>query len=74
MAGGQRMDYHGSWAGEKGKNSVFPDGPHKVKPYGSEEGAGEVMTYEDTNERIQYSQGMADRQTKKHPLKPGTRY
>lgn len=74
MSGGQKIDDHSFWAGAKGKDSVFPDGPHKTKDYSSAEGAGEVMTYEDTTERIKYSQEMAKSQTKKHPLKPGTRY
>jgi hypothetical protein len=72
--GGQKIDYHGSPFGEKGKNSVFPDGPHKVKTYSSAEGAGELNTYEDTTEKIKGSQEMGERQIKKRPLKPGTRY
>lgn len=74
MAGGQKIEDHSFWAGAKGKASVFPDGPHKTKDYSSAEGAGEVMNYEDTTERIKFSQEMSDKQTKKHPLKPGTRY
>ena len=30
-SGGQRIDDHSFWAGKKGKDSVFPDGPHKTK-------------------------------------------
>jgi hypothetical protein len=52
MAGGQRIDDHGFWAGSKGKDSVFPDGPHKTKDESSAEGAGHVGYYEDTTEAI----------------------
>lgn len=74
MAGGQRIDDHGSWIGSRGKNSVFPDGPHKTKNESSAEGAGAEMSYEDTTEAIKSQQEMTARGAKKHPLKPGHRY
>lgn len=73
MAGGQRIDDHSFWAGAKGKGSIFPDGPHKEKDYSSAEGAGGISRYEDTTEKIRESQVMGEKQTKKYPLKPGTR-
>lgn len=74
MAGGQRIDDHGSWAGEKGKHSVFPDGPHKVKDTKSEEGVGSVMSYEDTDSAIKHQQSQNKSQAHKKPMKPGYRY
>jgi len=74
MAGGQRIDDHSFWAGKKGKDSVFPDGPYKTKDESSAEGAGEVMKYEDTTEAIKGSQEMGKGEIKRRPLKPGTRY
>lgn len=73
MSGGQRIDSHAFWAGAKGKDSVFPDGPHKTKDESSAEGSGSVMRYEDTTEAIKSVQEQSVRQAKKHPLKPGTR-
>ncbi len=66
MSGGQRIDDHSFWAGAKGKDSVFPDGPHKVKNESSAEGAGSLMKYEDTTERIRASQMEADKKVKAH--------
>lgn len=71
--GGQRIDDHSFWAGGKSKGSVFPEGA-KVKHEHSEEGAGAVMQYEDTTERIAHAQGENKKQIHKHPLKPGYRY
>lgn len=65
-SGGQRIDDHSFWAGSKGKDSVFPDGPHKVKNESSAEGAGSLMKYEDTTERIKSSQEQADKHVKSH--------
>jgi hypothetical protein len=73
-SGGQRIDDHSFWAGGKEKDSQFPAGPHKTKDESSAEGAGSVMKYEDTTERIKYSQNMGKNQIKARPLKPGTRY
>jgi len=70
MAGGQRIDDHSFWAGSKGKASVFPDGPHKVKMESSAEGVGELSSYEDTTEKIREQQVMAGKKVKAHPQKP----
>lgn len=56
MAGGQKIDDHSFWAGSKGKDSVFPDGPHKTKNESSAEGAGAVSRYVDTTEEIKKAQ------------------
>jgi len=70
MAGGQRIDDHSFWAGGKGKDSVFPDGPHKTKAESSAEGAGELLQYEDTTEAIKRQQMMGDAKAKAHKQKP----
>ncbi len=73
MAGGQRIDDHGFWAGGKSKDSVFPDGPHKAKDYNSDGHMGTLSNYEDTNEKIQAQQEMNVKKQKGHPQKPGHR-
>ena len=65
-SGGQRIDDHSFWAGSKGKDSVFPDGPHKTKDESSAEGAGSVMKYEDTTEAIKSQQMMGSKKIKAH--------
>lgn len=73
MAGGQRIDDHKFWAGGKGKDSVFPDGPHKVKTEMSDGHVGELDHYEDTTEAIRSQQMMAEKKAKGHPQKVGHR-
>lgn len=70
---GQRIDDHKWWGGSKGKDSVFPDGPHKCKDESSAEGAGKLSKYEDTTEAIKSQQEMGKRKIHGHPHKPGTR-
>lgn len=72
-SGGMRIDDHAFWAGGKGKDSVFPDGPHKTKTESSAEGAGSEMDYEDTTEKIKSQQVAAVGKIKSHPMKPGYR-
>lgn len=72
-SGGQRIDDHSFWAGSKGKDSVFPEGPHKVKNESSADGAGSLMKYEQTSEEIKGVQNMQQGKIKSHPLKSGTR-
>jgi hypothetical protein len=72
-SGGQRIDDHSFWAGSKGKDSVFPDGPHKTKDESSAEGAGSLSRYEDTTEAIKSQQEMAKKKVMAHPMKPGYR-
>jgi hypothetical protein len=72
-SGGQRIDDHSFWAGKKGKDSVFPDGPHKTKDESSAEGGGNVMRYEDTTEKIREQQVEGSKKMKAHPLKPNYR-
>ena len=71
---GRRIDDHSSWVGAKGKNSVFPDGPHKTKDESSAEGAGAVMKYEDTTEATKSVQEMGKKKVAAHPMKTGYRY
>lgn len=56
MSGGMKIDNHEWWGGAKGKDSVFPDGPHKTKNESSAEGAGSVPKYIDTTEAIRKQQ------------------
>lgn len=72
-SGGQRIDDHSFWAGPKGKDTVFPDGPHKVKNESSAEGAGSLMSYEDTSMMIRRQQEMGKAKVKSHALKGGMR-
>ena len=73
-SGGQRIDDHSFWAGKPGKDSRFPDGPHKTKDESSAEGEGSVMRYEDTTEAIKSAQMGMGKKIKSHPMKqPGYR-
>lgn len=72
-SGGQRIDDHSFWAGKSGKDSRFPDGPHKTKDESSAEGAGSISRYEDTTEAIKSAQVMGEKKAKSHPLKTGYR-
>lgn len=71
---GRRIDDHSFWAGGKGKNTVFPDGPHKTKEERSADSAGSVTNYEDTTEKIREYQEMGEKKVKNLPRKPGHRY
>jgi hypothetical protein len=72
-SGGQRIDDHSFWAGSKGKDSVFPDGPHKTKDESSAQGGGSQGVYEDTTEKIKAQQVAGVKKMKEYPHKPGTR-
>ncbi len=63
---GRKINDHSSWMGKSGKDSVLPDGPHKVKSESSAEGAGAVNKYEDTTEAIRASQVAAEKKVKGH--------
>lgn len=67
--GGKRIDDHKFWAGSPSKGSVFPEGAH-TKDESSAEGAGAVMDYEDTTEKIRSSQEKSKSQVHKHGRKP----
>lgn len=72
---GRRIDDHSFWAGKAGKDSVFPDGPHKTKQERSAEGAGHLgEEYPDTTDKIHRDQMKGDSQTKAHRPKTGYRY
>jgi len=70
---GRRIDDHSSPWGAKGKDAVFPDGPHKTKNESSAEGAGALHHYEDTTEAIKSQQMMGEKKLRGHPQKPGHR-
>lgn len=72
-SGGMRIDDHSTWMGGKGKDSVFPDGPHKTKNEASAEGAGSLMKYEDTTEAIKSTQEQGAGKIKARPVKAGYR-
>lgn len=69
---GRKIDDHSFWAGGKSKSSVFPEGV-KTKHESSAEGAGAVMSYEDTTEKIKSQQEMGISKAKSHPQKPSYR-
>lgn len=69
---GRKINDHSSWMGKGANGSVFPMGA-KVKNESSAEGAGAVMQYEDTTERIKRTQEMGKSEIKRRPMKPGTR-
>lgn len=69
-SGGQRIDNHSFWAGKPGKDSRFPDGPHKTKDESSAEGAGSLMSYEDTGEKIRETQVKASKKIHGLPRRP----
>ena len=71
---GRRIDDHSFWAGGPGKDSRFPDGPHKTKEEHSAEGSGHLGSlYPDTTEQIRRDQMAGDAKAKAHPIKPGYR-
>ncbi len=72
MSGGQKISDHGFWAGKGGKDSPFPMGNH-TKSESSAEGAGGLMTYEDTTDKIHGTQEATKGKLKGHPLKAGYR-
>jgi hypothetical protein len=72
MSGGRKIDDHSFWAGSKSKDSPFPMGVHH-KEERSEEGDGEVRTYEDTTDKIKGQQAATKGKLKGHPLKAGYR-
>jgi hypothetical protein len=72
-SGGKRIDDHSFWAGSPGKDSRFPDGPHKTKDESTASVSGSVMKYEDTTEAIKKYQNMATDKVKGHPRKEGHR-
>ncbi len=69
---GRRIDDHKFWAGSKSNESVFPKGVHH-KAESSADGAGSVMSYQDTTEKIHSQQEVAKNKAKSHHVKFGTR-
>lgn len=70
---GRRIDDHSFWAGSKPHGKVFPENA-KTKEEHSADGAGEMMNYPDTTERIKGVQEHGEKLAKKHHQKPGYRY
>lgn len=66
MSNGRRIDDHSFWAGNREHDSVFPDGPHKVKNESSAESSGNVMHYQDTTEAIRAAQVEGTKKVKGH--------
>ncbi len=71
MSGGMKITERGFFGGSGSPR--FPDGPHKTKEESSAEGAGALMQYEDTTERIKKTQVEQVKQAKSRPLKSGYR-
>lgn len=72
-SGGMRIDDHANWTGKAPKGQVYADGA-KHRSIADQEGAGSVMRYEDTQERIHEVQEKGVSQMHRHPMKPGYRY
>jgi len=66
---GRRIDDHSFWAGGKGKNTVFPDGPYKTKEEHSDGHSGELSHYEDTTEAIAEQQMLGEKKVRGLPRK-----
>jgi len=71
--GGRAINDHSFWAGAKGKDSVFPDGPHKCKDESSAEGVGTLAKYEDTTEAIKSQQMENKKKVMGHKMREGYR-
>ncbi len=69
MAGGQRINDHGFWAGKGGKSSVLAEGVH-FKAESSAEGAGHEADYEDTTEKVKAQQMAGVGKIKGRPMAP----
>ena len=72
MAGGRHIEDHAFWGGGKSKGSVFPEGA-KTKEESSAQGAGALMDYEDTTEKIKEAQVKGIGKAKSHQTKPAYR-
>jgi hypothetical protein len=72
MAGGQKIDDHSFWGGKAPAGKVFPESA-KTKSESSANGAGELMNYEDTTEKIKSQQDMGEGKIKRYPQKPMNR-
>jgi len=70
---GRMINDHSSWIGKGSKGKVYPDGA-KMKQEHSAEGAGAIMDYPDTTEKIRRDQEMGEGKIKGRPMKPGYRY
>jgi hypothetical protein len=68
----RRVDDHSAWVGNSNKESILPMGV-KTKSFSNGEGAGEVMDYEDTIEKISAVQATGVKKIKGHGNKPGYR-
>lgn len=69
---GMRIDDHANWTGKAKAGQVYADGA-KMQSISDQEGAGSVMRYEDTHERIEHVQDESVKQLRNRPLKPGYR-
>jgi len=68
-SGGQRIDDHSFWAGGVDKEVIMPRGAH-LKAQVDADGCGELMSYEDTSEKIRAQQEAGVRKEKSHMPKP----
>lgn len=68
-SGGMRIDDHKFYAGGVDKETIMPRGAH-LKAVSESDGMGEMMQYEDTEEKIRAQQEAGVRKQKGHPQKP----
>ena len=66
---GRRIDDMSFFAGGRDKETVMPRGVH-FKGESDSDGMGELMSYEDTSEKIRSQQEMGVRKQKSHDRKP----
>lgn len=73
MSRAQRIDDHGSPFGNRSKNTVFPEGPHKVKQETSAVGAGHMNDYDQDTDDIKRDQTASISKAEGRRMKPGYR-
>jgi len=71
--GGRKIDDHSFWAGKGNDMNVCPKESKQMKME-DVNGCGDLMRYEDKQERIKEAQQTTVKKVKSHPMKPGYRY
>lgn len=68
-SGGMRIDDHKFFAGGVDKEVIMPRGAH-LKAQSDADGMGDLMNYEDTEEKIRETQALGVKKQKSHPQRP----
>lgn len=68
-SGGMRIDDHKFFAGPVDKEVVMPRGAH-LKAQSDADGMGDLMNYEDTEEKVRAQQELGVKKQKGHPQRP----